>query len=163
MKRRVRIDLHKERMKFSAGHFTVFSATKRENLHGHNFGVEVRFEAEVGDNGMVCDYRLLKQVIEQICDSLDETFLLPSQCPHLTIEEKDGLVWAHFADEAIPFLQRDITLLPVQNITVEELSHWFLQTLIDQLAPSYKRLIRRVEVGISSSPGQGATSVWSRP
>ncbi|EQD50251.1 hypothetical protein B1A_13514, partial [mine drainage metagenome] len=35
--RSVEVDLSKERMKFSAGHFTVFSASERENLHGHNF------------------------------------------------------------------------------------------------------------------------------
>ena len=35
------LELYKEEMKFSAGHFTIFSATERENLHGHNFSVYV--------------------------------------------------------------------------------------------------------------------------
>ena len=35
----IRIELSKEYLNFSAGHFTIFSATERENLHGHNFQV----------------------------------------------------------------------------------------------------------------------------
>ena len=37
----VTIRLAKENMKFSAAHFTIFSASERERLHGHNFRVEV--------------------------------------------------------------------------------------------------------------------------
>ena len=33
------IGLQKKNMKFSVGHFTIFSATKRERLHRHNFNV----------------------------------------------------------------------------------------------------------------------------
>ena len=38
------IELSKEYLKFSAGHFTVFSATERERLHGHNFSVSALTE-----------------------------------------------------------------------------------------------------------------------
>ena len=35
------LELCQEEMKFSAGHFTILSATERERLHGHNFTVYV--------------------------------------------------------------------------------------------------------------------------
>ena len=51
------IELFKEAMKFSAGHFTIFSETERERLHGHNFTVYVALTGEVNDKGMIADYR----------------------------------------------------------------------------------------------------------
>ena len=44
-------DLH-----FSAAHFTIFSATERERLHGHNYSVSARFVAPQGDNGFSADH-----------------------------------------------------------------------------------------------------------
>ncbi|MFP2903776.1 6-pyruvoyl trahydropterin synthase family protein [Pyxidicoccus sp. 3LFB2] len=61
MSRTTTIELHKEEMKFSAGHFTIFSATHRENLHGHNFTVYVALTGAVVENGLLSDYGPLKQ------------------------------------------------------------------------------------------------------
>ncbi|KAJ1474389.1 hypothetical protein T484DRAFT_1832500 [Baffinella frigidus] len=36
------IEIGKEDMKFSAAHFTVFSAKERERLHGHTHAVKVQ-------------------------------------------------------------------------------------------------------------------------
>ena len=52
----VTIRLAKENMKFSAAHFTIFNASERERLHGHNFRVEVDIEARMLGNGMCFDY-----------------------------------------------------------------------------------------------------------
>ena len=41
------IELHKEAMKFSAGHFTIFGPDRREPLHGHNFTVKAEITAEI--------------------------------------------------------------------------------------------------------------------
>ncbi len=41
------IEITKEALHFAAAHFTLFSATERENLHGHNFYVALEIEAEV--------------------------------------------------------------------------------------------------------------------
>jgi 6-pyruvoyltetrahydropterin/6-carboxytetrahydropterin synthase len=157
----VEIDLAKERLKFSAGHFTLFSATERENLHGHNFAVAVRFKAEMRANGMVCDYAVLKESIAKVCDSLDEHFLLPEKSQYLEIERRDGLVLVRFADESLQFLARDVKLLAVSNITVEELSGWILDELRRTLPGDIARLILEIRVRVSSSPGQGATTTWT--
>jgi 6-pyruvoyltetrahydropterin/6-carboxytetrahydropterin synthase len=158
----IEIDLSKERMKFSSGHFTIFSATERENLHGHNFGVAAAFKAEVGTNGLAVDYGLLKDALMKVCDSLDEFLLLPLHSPHLKIEERDGLVHVQFAQERLQFLPRDVKLLPIRNITVEDLSVWFVDTLRGSLPAQIAMLVRELSVRISSGPGQGATARWSR-
>ncbi len=159
-----KIELFKEAMNFSAGHFTIFSESERENLHGHNFSVSVIFEAEVMENGMTFDYGIYKKIILEICEFLDEVVLLPLNSPYLRIEELDEYVYAFFNSdkEKIPFLKRDVKLLPMRNITVEELSHWFLQELLVHVEENQENLIHTIEVKIFSGPGQSGNSFWSK-
>ena len=39
--------IDKESHKFSAAHYTIFSATERERLHGHNYVVVVELSAKM--------------------------------------------------------------------------------------------------------------------
>ena len=154
-----RIDISKEYLNFSAGHFTIFSATERENLHGHNFHVRCSVSAEVGADGMAFDYVLLKRVLKDLCDTLDERVLLPEHSPHLRLEREGGLVWALFGGERIPFLERDCLPLPVRNVTIEELSALLLGRLRER--PELNDwAVRAIELGVSSGAGQWAFSHW---
>jgi 6-pyruvoyltetrahydropterin/6-carboxytetrahydropterin synthase len=155
-----RIDISKEYLNFSAGHFTIFSATERENLHGHNFHVRCSVTAEVGADGMAFDYVLLKRVLKELCDGLDERVLLPERSPHLRLERDGGTVWALFDDERIPFLERDCLPLPIRNVTIEELAVLLLDRLRDR--PELRgRAIRAIELGVSSGSGQWAFAHWA--
>ena len=165
MKKRVtKIELFKQAMNFSAGHFTIFSESERENLHGHNFSVYVMFEAEVMENGITFNYGIYKKIILDICQFLDEVVLLPLKSPYLRIEESDEYIYGFFngEKEKIPFLKRDVKLLPVRNITVEELSHWFMQKLLVHVEENQEHLIHTIEVKILSSPGQSGSCFWSQ-
>ena len=156
------IELFKEEMKFSAGHFTIFSATHRENLHGHNFSVYVGIEGVVDDNGMLTDYGGYKRWIIDRCHAWNETFMLPGQSPHLRVVERDGHVYAHFAHEVIPFLTRDVTVLPVKNVTLEELARVFGEGLVADDAKLEADGVRGITVKCASGPGQWASWQWRR-
>ena len=160
--RRASIEVAKEDMHFSAAHFTIFSATERENLHGHNFFVEATAEGPVDANGLCFDYNALKSKLRALCDELDETALLPAASPHLRIDEaSDGAVTARFGDERLRFLARDVKLLAVRNVTVEELAHWLLAELTS--SPGFAELpIDALELKVSSGPGQWARVLYSR-
>jgi 6-pyruvoyltetrahydropterin/6-carboxytetrahydropterin synthase len=158
--RTVELDLSKERMKFSAGHFTIFSATERERLHGHNFTVEAVFTIDTPESGLACDYAVLKRHVQAICDALDERVLLPESSPHLSISQEGLSVRIAFSGEEFSLPARDVRLLPLPNITVEELSGFFLEELITSIPKSLSPLIRSISVRIASGPGQGATSRW---
>ena len=162
--RTTKIELYKQTMNFSAGHFTIFSDTERENIHGHNFSVYASFEAEVIENGMTFDYRIYKKIIVNLCHVLDEIVLLPTKNPFLRIEETDEYIYAFFNQdkEKITFLKRDVKLLALRNITVEELSYWFLQKLVTQVESSPNHLISAIEVKISSGLGQSGSSLWKK-
>ncbi|WP_295456099.1 6-carboxytetrahydropterin synthase [uncultured Thiodictyon sp.] len=153
------IEISKEYLNFSAGHFTIFSATERENLHGHNFQVRCAVTAGIGPDGLAFDYVLLKRVLRDLCDALDERVLLPELSPYLALEHQDGMVVARFADERIPFLARDCLELPIRNVTIEELAGLLVIRL--RARPELTGLdLRALEIGVSSSPGQWAFSHW---
>lgn len=163
MNRTVTIELFKEGMKFSAGHFTVFSATERENLHGHNFSVYVALTSDISDNGMCFDYGIYKKRIMDICGELNEVFILPSKSPYLKIEESGNNVYVKFNDEIISFLKRDVLILPVQNATVEEFSYFILQKLIADEDELREFKIQNITVKVFSGPGQCASVNWITP
>ena len=71
MTRFTTLHIDKEAHKFSAGHYTIFSATERERLHGHNYSVSARFLAPQGENGFSADYNLYKNRLAKLCDELD--------------------------------------------------------------------------------------------
>ena len=156
------IEIHKEYLHFSCAHFTLFSATQRENLHGHNFQVGAEIEAEVGDSGLCFDYNLVKAALKAVCDEIDEQMLLPQRSPWLQIEHTDNQVIAVFNGERMPFLLRDVTCLPLRNITVEELAGWILDRIVS--SPEVHELpIRKLLIRVASGADQWARSVWEAP
>ena len=60
---------------FSAAH-TLDIGSEREELHGHNFKVEATVASEgLNADGLVLDFRILKQWVSTILEDLDHTFL----------------------------------------------------------------------------------------
>lgn len=157
--RYARIEIAKHALNFSIAHFTIFSATERENLHGHNFQVECEIVAPVLENGLTFDYGIIKQAVREICDMLDEKTVLPEHSPHLQLEEEGDYTVAVYNDERLFFLHRDVMTLPVRNTTVEELSHFILQRLLS--TPDLTdRGLKEMVVKVSSSPGQTGCTTW---
>ena len=64
----------KDYLKFAAAHFIAYPGF-REPLHGHNYQVSVRVEAELGPDGYVLDFGLVKRVAQALCEELDERVL----------------------------------------------------------------------------------------
>jgi 6-pyruvoyltetrahydropterin/6-carboxytetrahydropterin synthase len=161
MERLTTIHIDKESHKFSAAHFTIFSATERERLHGHNFSVAARLVAPVDDNGLTGDYAVYKAQLKKLCDLLDEYSLIPANSPYLTVvEEGDYYRVRHDQDELL-FLQSDTRVLPLRNTTVEDLSHYLLEMLVEDKPFLEAQDIREIEVLVSSGPGQTGSSYWS--
>ena len=171
----VSIMLAKEDMKFSAGHFTIFEDGARERLHGHNFHVsaKVTASADVSSNngGLVVDYGALKRHLRSLCDEWDEVLLIPGQSQHLRVEtlsdddsqvnERVKVVFkgktrsgdrAH--DEMI-LPAGDVLVLPVSNITGEELSRTLLSRFVQECGDALQKAkVESIEIGVSSGPGQ---------
>ena len=153
------VEIAKQALNFSIAHFTIFSATEREDLHGHNFQLACKVTAPLAADGLLFDYSLLKKLLRSLCDEIDEQVILPANSPHLTFTEDEHYTLAVFNGERIPFLPRDVTILPIANTTVEEFSHYFLGKL-RQHALIRDNGVVALSVKVSSSPGQYGIADW---
>lgn len=156
------IELSKEYLKFSAAHFTVFSAAERERLHGHNFTVAARIVAPVGANGMCFSYRIFKDRLGELCHELDEYMLLSARSPYLQIGEHGEHYRVVFNGEEMFFRKGDTRLLPIRNATVEEYARYLLERLLEDSALLAEYDVREVVIKVASGPGQWGSCSWSR-
>ncbi|MBT8148993.1 MAG: 6-pyruvoyl tetrahydropterin synthase [Pseudomonadales bacterium] len=157
------IEISKEDLKFSAAHFTIFSATERERLHGHNFRVRASVVAPVDDNGMCFNYQEIKSRLRTLCQSLDEYLLLPGESPYLQLSEQDNYYHASFNGEDMRFRKSDTRLLEIRNTTVEEFSNYILQQLVHSDNFFQANDVHSVTIAVSSGDGQWGASHWQRP
>jgi 6-pyruvoyltetrahydropterin/6-carboxytetrahydropterin synthase len=68
---------------FSGAHRLRYLHGKCEELHGHNWKVEVSVVSNrLGKEGVVIDFGILKQKVEKILKSLDHTYL--NDLPHFS-------------------------------------------------------------------------------
>ncbi len=151
------LHINKERHKFSAAHYTIFSATERERLHGHNYSVSARIVAPMGDNGFAADYRVYKRRLGELCMALDEYMLLAAESPYQKIAEDGAYYRVSFGGDQMQFLKSDTLVLPIRNTTVEEFSRYLLQGLV---ALSAGDDLREIELCVASGPGQKGCACW---
>ena len=159
MTRLTTLYIDKEAHKFSAAHFTIFSATERERLHGHNYSVSARIVAPMGDNGFSADYNVYKRRLKKLCDALDEYMLLAEHSPYQVIESDGDEIRVTFNGKTLRFPADETIVLPVVNVTVEELAHYLLGQLLEH---SGDEILEEVELGVSSGPGQTGAALWRR-
>jgi 6-pyruvoyltetrahydropterin/6-carboxytetrahydropterin synthase len=104
------------RKSFSAAH-TLDIGGKCEDLHGHNFTVDITVSSQDLDSeGLVIDFRILKEWTEDILDELDHTYLNDLQ-PFKDINPSSESV-ARFIFDRIVEKARD------KNITVSKVTVW---------------------------------------
>jgi 6-pyruvoyltetrahydropterin/6-carboxytetrahydropterin synthase len=157
------VEINEEGLKFSSGHFMMFSDTQRETMHGHDYGVSASFECIIEKNGMSFDCRYYKEKLLALCKKLDYHFILPAYSEYMRLEETDERWLAHRQTEVIPFLKNDVVVLPICNVTLEELSYWFLQQLTQQLEELATHKIFAISLKIFNARGQAGTSHWRVP
>lgn len=161
-KRMTIIEIQKENMKFSSAHFTIFSPTIREPLHGHNYYVYIGLHTEVIENGLSYDYREYKKLAYDLCRELNQRVLVPMHSQYLEIRDEEPHYHLRFNEDTMSLMKKDVKLLPICNITVEELSTWFVQQLTKDLSRLERDHIEAMDVKIFTGPGQSGSSHWRR-
>lgn len=162
IERQTCIEISKEDLKFSAAHFTIFSATERERLHGHNFKVSLLLTADVGENGMCFSYVEIKKRLRKLCARIDEYTILPAHSPYMTIAESGQYYVANFNGEEMQFLKADTLVLPLRNTTVEEFARYVLELLLEDAPFIEGNEISQLTMKVSSGPGQWGSASWQR-
>lgn len=125
----VTLEFYRGNLYFSAGHFTIFSETSRERIHGHNYYLEAIMTAQVNESGITFNYQIFRERLAALCKQLHLYFLLPSRSPYLQINDQDEQYQVIFNQESLYFPKTDTLLLPIRNTTLEELSYWFIEQM----------------------------------
>ena len=146
------------KLKFSIAHFTIFSETERESLHGHNYSLEVAVTTEIGEPGITFDYRLFEEKLIMLCRQLNWFCLIPKNSPYLIIDEDNPHYKITFNQQSMWLLKSDVVLLPLENITIESLSEWFVEQIKNDhlFVAQYK--VKKLIVKVFNGPNHAAES-----
>jgi dihydroneopterin triphosphate aldolase (PTPS-III) / 6-pyruvoyltetrahydropterin synthase len=147
----------KDYLKFAAAHFIAYPGF-REPLHGHNYQVSVRVEADLGADGYVLDFGLVKRIAKALCEELDERVIVPAASDCLAVDVGDAVVTMTTADgDRFQLPRRDCAVLPIVHSSAEELAAHLLERLRGALAgEAGGRGLVALEVGVAEAPGQVA-------
>ena len=155
-----RVTFSKDRQKFSAAHFTLFSDGSVERLHGHNYQLVVSLEGKQLKEGLLFPFHEVKPTIQALCDQWDEMVLLPSHSAYLTIKENGEQLEVHLhtlvEKKFYSFPKSDVVCLPIDNVSCENLAHLWASQFAEWILKS-QLAVHGLEVSLSESTGQTVT------
>jgi 6-pyruvoyltetrahydropterin/6-carboxytetrahydropterin synthase len=157
------IELDKEYFKFSAAHFLIFPDGSAERLHGHNYRVFVEIDAALTRFGLVIDFRMVKPVVRELCDALDEHWLVPGLHPVLKHHARaDGVTEVRYLERYYAAPTADVLVLPINNTSSENLATWFGHELARRLQARFEDVeVSRLRVAVEETPGQKGVYVFT--
>jgi len=150
-----RVHVKKDYLKFNAAHFIAYKGF-REALHGHNYRVSVGVEGRLGVQGYVLDFGIVKQAAKRVCARLDEKTIVPALSDCMTIRTEGRQVVLNYEDDEFRIPLSDAVLLPIVHSSAEELAHYLVREVRDELAGEGVAGITAIEVGVEETPGQAA-------
>ena len=115
---------------FSSGHALRGYKGKCENVHGHNYRVQVRLEgAQLNEIGLLVDFTDLKRVLRGIIAGLDHQFLNDLDAFKIVNPSAENMA-KYFYDEMV----RQLTNLPL-GAGITEVTVWETDTASAQFRP----------------------------
>lgn len=104
---------------FAAGHALRNYKGKCENVHGHNFRVQVVIEGErLDETGLLVDFLDVKEAMQAVIDRLDHVFL--NEVPPFDVKNPSAEnIAEHFYEE----MSRRLAATPVP-IRIREVKVW---------------------------------------
>lgn len=150
-----RIHVTKDYLKFSAAHFIAYPGF-RERLHGHNYRVSIALDGQLGPQGYVVDFGVVKRVARRLCDRLDERLLVPERSDCLGVRVEGDTVHLRYEQDEFRFPLGDVVLLPIVHTSVEELSQYLTGELRRELDAEGVGPLDAIEVAVEESFGQRA-------
>lgn len=151
------IHLAKESFKFSCSHFTVLSEKEAEHLHGHNYQVKVDLKiSDLDPNfGFAFDFNAVKPAIRDICNDLDEKILLPKNSPYVSISNDETQIEVQFQKRRYSLPKEDSVILPIANVTSEELARWIAGQLLNRFQKVPR--LKKIRVTVEETRGQSVS------
>lgn len=140
-------------IKFSACHF-IPRHEKCSRLHGHSYIVRLRLEGDIGAEGMIMDFVVLKKKLKEMIDELDHKTLLPTKSDDVKLTVDDVSVEAICDEKRYVFPMMDVTLLDIPTTTAEEMCKMMTLRMVKEV--SFPPNVKSVSVGLDEERGQTA-------
>lgn len=140
-------------IRFSACHF-IPRHEKCSRLHGHSYIVRLRLEGDIGAEGMIMDFVVLKKALKSMIDELDHKTLLPTESKDVKLDVTDVSVEAVSCGKRYVFPREDVVLLEIPNTTAEEMSKLMTKRIVSEI--EFPENVRSVSIGLDEERGQTA-------
>jgi 6-pyruvoyl-tetrahydropterin synthase len=148
-----RVHVSKDYLKFSAAHFIAYPGF-RERLHGHNYRVSIALQGQLGPQGYVVDFGIVKRIARRLCEQLDEHVLIPVRSDCLSVQEEGDSVILRYEQDEFRFPRGDVRLLPIVHTSVEELAQYLSGELRRELEAEQVGPLEAIEIGVEETTGQ---------
>lgn len=140
-------------IRFSACHF-IPRHEKCSRLHGHSYIVRLRLEGDIGEEGMIMDFVILKRKLKEMIDELDHRTLLPTRSEDVRLQMTDDSVEAVSCGKRYVFPREDVTLLDIPTTTAEEMCRMMTLRMVAEV--DFPSNVRSVSIGLDEERGQTA-------
>ena len=140
-------------IRFSACHF-IPRHEKCSRLHGHSYIVRLRLEGEIGEEGMIMDFVVLKKKLREIIDELDHKTLLPTRSAAVRLTMDGDSVEAVSCGKRYVFPRMDVTLLDIPTTTAEEMSKMMAERMVAEI--DIPDNVSSLSIGLDEERGQTA-------
>lgn len=141
-------------IRFSACHF-IPRHEKCSRLHGHSYILRLRLEGDIGDDGMVMDFVVLKKELKQFIEEFDHRTLLPGKSDEVILTVSNTSVDAICGAKRYSFPREDVAILDVPTTTAEEMAKMMTERIIRNV--DFPSNVRSVSIGLDEERGQ---TVW---
>lgn len=140
-------------IRFSACHF-IPHHEKCSRLHGHSYIVRLRLEGDIGADGMIMDFVVLKKKLKEMIDGMDHAVLLPARSAEVKITSEGDSVTVDNCGKRYVFPAMDVRMLDVPTTTAEEMSKMMAEKLTKEI--EIPENVRSLSVGLDEERGQTA-------
>lgn len=140
-------------IRFSACHF-IPRHEKCSRLHGHSYIVRLRLEGDIGEEGMIMDFVVLKKKLKEMIDELDHKTLLPTASSDVSLKVSDSEVEAISCGKRYVFPRMDVTLLDIPTTTAEEMSKMMVKRMVSEI--TFPQNVKSISIGLDEERGQTA-------
>lgn len=147
------ITVQGDRLGFAAAHFLVYGGGQCEALHGHNYRVAVTVRGALDANGLLVDFLVLRDAVEQLLAPLDHRTILAGRNDQLALERGDAVVTVRHGGRRMAFPASDVVVLPISNTSAEMIASYLARELASGLSGEAGSTLERIVVEVEESPG----------
>ena len=147
------IDGEHSGIRFSACHF-IPRHEKCSRLHGHTYILRLRIEGDIGKDGMVMDFVILKKELRKFVEEVDHKTLLPGRSDEVILTVGETSVDVVCDSKKYMFPAEDVVILEVPTTTAEEMTKMMVERMVSEI--EFPSNVRSVSIGLDEERGQTA-------